>query len=270
MPSPRPPVLALRLLAVAGLCVAISACSEKPKEAPVEEKAPMTAAPLAFARPGPDAEVTLTLPEPIKAYPELHTRLYTEGAADLEAFSEQAKSDRAELLAAGSEPPPFFRSIAWKLPAQSDRLVSAYAEISDYTGGAHPNSNFQTVIWDKARKEAVDARKLFVAGADFSSVDTYLCRQIEAERSRRAETPTTQADSGFTCPKLIESRLALVASKQAGKIGAVEALFAPYDVGPYAEGPYMIRVPQTLLKGLIDPAYAADFAGEPVLPAPAS
>ncbi|UDF05382.1 DUF3298 and DUF4163 domain-containing protein [Asticcacaulis sp. AND118] len=251
------------LITVALCALTLISCSRK-DEAHKDEGPPVAAAPLSFSRPTPDAEVALTFPETVRAFPELHNRLYAEGQGDLNAFVDQAARDRKELSAAGSEAPPYFRSITWTLPAQSEHLASLYAEQSEFTGGAHPNASYQTVLWDKAAKQAIDAHLLFAPNADLSHADAFLCRQIEAERSRRNETPTTQTATGFTCPKLIDSHLALVPSTTSGKIGAVEALFAPYEVGPYAEGAYQIRVPQAVLRGLISPAYAADFAGEPV------
>jgi len=258
--------LVVSAMALSGL-MGLGACSKKP-EKKEDEAPPVAAAPLAFSRPTPDAEVTLTFPDTIRAFPELHNRLYIEGQSDLNAFVDQAVRDRKELSAAGSDAPPYFRSIKWTLPAQSEHLLSVYAERSEFTGGAHPNASYQTILWDKAAKQAIDAKLLFAPNADLSAADSFLCHQIEAERSRRNQTPTTQAATGFTCPKLIDSHLVLVPSLTAGKIGAVEALFAPYEVGPYAEGTFQIRVPQAVLRGLISPAYATDFAGEPV-PAPA-
>lgn len=253
------------LITVAFCALTLASCSRK-DEAHKDDAPPVAAAPLEFAQTTPDAEVKLTFPEAIKAFPDLHNRLYSEGQSELKAFGDQAAKDRKELSAAGSEPPPYFRSITWTLPAQSEHLASLYAEQSEFTGGAHPNANYQSVLWDKTAKQAIDARLLFAPNADLAAADAFLCRQIEAERSRRNQTPTTQTATGFTCPKLIDSHLALVDSTTSGKIGAIEALFAPYEVGPYAEGAYQIRVPQAVLRGLISPAYAADFAGEPVPP----
>ncbi|MDC7683408.1 DUF4163 domain-containing protein [Asticcacaulis sp. BYS171W] len=253
---------ALRLSTIALCFLAVVACSKKEEKG--KSTAPVAESATSFSQSNSDAEVVLSFPDTIKAFPELHVKLYTEGEADLKDFATQAAKDHAELKAAGSEPLPYFRSIKWTLPAQSEHLVSVYADMQDFTGGAHPNTNYQAILWDKDTQQALDTRTLFAQGANLSDADTYLCRQIEAERSKRAETPTTQAATGFTCPKLIDSRIALVPSTTAGKIGALEVLFAPYDVGPYAEGPYQIRIPQAVIRALINPAYAADFAGDPV------
>jgi len=221
-----------------------------------------TAAALDFAQSNPDAQVSLHLPEGVKQYPVLHTRLYDEGRAALEAFIATAHKERGEESADGIQDPAYYHAITWKITAQSPRLVSLYATEDDFEGGAHPNTTFQSVLWDKQASAVVPVNKLIKANADLSGVDAYICRQVEAERSRRSGEPTTQAASGFGCPKFADSHIVLMASGISGKIGAVDALYAPYEVGSYAEGPYEIRVPQTLLNGLINPDYADQFAGD--------
>ena len=254
----------LTVLALAAL-VALAACQKKPKEgAAPANTPPATVAPLAFAKQDADAEVQLTLPEPIKLYPALHARLYNEGQATLTAFIDQAHRDRAQNSADGIEVPPYSHSITWQISAQSPRLVSLYAVEDDYQGGAHPNNTYQALLWDKSANDLVSTGKLFTPGADFRNIDTYVCKQIEAARSKRAGTPISQTGSGFSCPKFAESLLVLIPSLSEGKIGAIDALYGPYDVGSYAEGPYEIRVPQAMLTSILAPEYAGQFGGEPV------
>ncbi|MGZ6041858.1 MAG: PdaC/SigV domain-containing protein [Asticcacaulis sp.] len=244
----------------------ISGC-EKPQSQPVQAATARTAtsnAPLGFARTSPDAQVTLSLPEPIKQYPDLHSRLYSDGETTLTAFMDQAKKSHAEQSADGFPVPAYYQKIEWKISAQSPRLVSLYAEQNDFEGGAHPNTSFKALLWDKDKTALVPASELFAPGADLKGIDAYVCHQIEAERAKRSGQPINQLASGFNCPKFADSKLILIPSTQPGKIGAVDALFAPYEVGPYAEGPYEIRVPQSQLQGLIAPQYAGQFAGDAV------
>ena len=251
-------------LGLAASTLALSACHPKPKTEAASDKPPATVAPLGFALPDKDVQVTLTLPEPIKLYPELHTRLYNEGKAELTAFVDQAHKDRAEASASGMDEPAYYHFINWKIAAQSTRLVSLYAEEEEYAGGAHPNSSFQALLWDKTKDDLISPARLFANGADMKSVDAYVCKQIEAERSKRNSEPTSQTGSGFDCPKFADSKLILIPSTVSGKIGAIDALFAPYEVGPYAEGPYEVRVPQSQLRSVLASDYSDQFAGDAV------
>lgn len=248
-----------------GILVAASACHKKPKDdQPIAATAPAAPVPLTIANSNADAQVNLSLPEAIKLYPELHARLFTEAQTTLTAFMDQAHKDRAQNSADGIEEPPYYHSIVWKIAAQTPRLVSVFSEEDDYQGGAHPNHTIQALLWDKTAKAAIETKRLFRAGADFKTIDAYLCHQVEAERSKRAGEPVSQSGSGFACPKFAESRLVLIPAAAGGKAGAVDALYAPYDVGPYAEGPYEIRVPQTMLADVLAPEFADQFGGEPV------
>ncbi|HTM81719.1 DUF3298 and DUF4163 domain-containing protein [Asticcacaulis sp.] len=247
-----------------GVLVAASACHKKPKDD--QAAAPVAAAtvPLTLAASNPDAQINLTLPEPIRLYPELHARLFKEGQSALTAFMDQAHKDRAQNSADGIEEPPYYHSIVWKIAAQTPRLVSVFSEEDDYQGGAHPNHTIQTLLWDKTTKTEIATKRLFKASADFKAIDAYLCHQVEAERSKRAGEPISQSGTGFACPKFADSRLVLIPATTGGTAGAIDALYAPYDVGPYAEGPYEIRVPQTLLGDVLAPEFADQFGGEAV------
>ena len=256
--------LASAALLLAGL---VGACSREPDSDHMQAgqgQAPGVNVPLGFAQTNPDAQVTLSLPEPLKAYPELHERLYKDGETTLTAFLNQAKKDRAEQSADGFPVPAYYQKIEWKISAQSPRLLSVYAEQNDFEGGAHPNTSFRALLWDKDKAALIPTAELFSPDADLKTVDDYVCHQIEAQRAKRSGQPVNETASGFNCPKFSDSRLILVPSTQPGKIGAVDALYAPYDVGPYAEGPYEIRVPQSQLKGLIAPLYADQFAGDAI------
>ena len=247
-----------------GALVAVSACHKKPKDDQAAAPTAPVAVPLTLAASNPDVQINLTLPEPIRLYPELHARLFNEGQTTLTSFMDQAHKDRAQNSADGIEEPPYYHSIVWKIAAQTPRLVSVFSEEDDYQGGAHPNHTIQTLLWDKTAKTEIATRRLFKTGADFKAIDAYLCHQVEAERSKRAGEPISQSGSGFACPKFANSRLVLIPSAAGGTAGAIDALYAPYDVGPYAEGPYEIRVPQTLLGDVLAPEFANQFGGEAV------
>ena len=251
----------MKSIFVLGLAVlALGACDHKKDKTTASNTPPATVAPLGFAKSDPDAQVSLTLPEPIKLYPELHTRLYNDGVQTLTAFIASAHKDRMD----GIDVLAYSHSINWKISAQSSRFLSLYAEEDDFQGGAHPNNSFQALLWDKTSKDLINTGKLFAPGADLRNVDSYVCQQIEAERSKRAGQPVSQVNDGLACPKIADSHIILIPSTVTGKIGAIDALFAPSEIAPYAEGPYEIRIPQAQLQGLIAPEFADQFAGDGV------
>ena len=223
------------------------------------------AAPMAFESKTPFAEVNLTLPIAIKAQPDLHARLYAAAVRDLREFSEGAQADRTE--AGGDEGlGAYNKSIEITPGAETGKLFSLIRTDSEYTGGAHPNSSFASILWDKALKREVAAADLFTKSGDLSALDTALCAAINAEKRKRdpqAQTVSLSGSDMWKCPRASTIPFVLATGTQPGKAGGLVFLIGPYQVGPYAEGAYEVTVPQSAFRSLLAPAYADEFAGEP-------
>lgn len=220
---------------------------------------------MAFESKTPFAEVSLTLPIAIKAQPDLHARLYAAAVRDLREFSEGAQADRTE--AGGDEgQSPYDKSIEITPGAETGKLFSLIRTNSEYTGGAHPNSSFAAILWDKALKREVAAADLFTKTVDLSALDAALCAAINAEKKKRdpqAETVALTGSEMWKCPRASSVPFVLATGTQPGKAGGLIFLIGPYQVGPYSEGAYEVTVPQSAFRALLAPAYADEFAGEP-------
>ena len=107
-----------------------------------------------------------------------------------------------------------------------------------------------------------------------SALDSLLCSALNVEKKARdPEAPTlTLGTSGadWNCPAASDTPFVLAASTEPGKAGGLLFLIGPYQAGPYAEGSYSIAVPQAAIRALLAPAYADEFAGTPIVPAPAN
>ena len=229
------------------------------------------AAPMAFESKTAFAEVSLTLPVAIKAQPDLHARLYAAAVRDLREFSEGAQADRTE--AGGDEGMGAYdKSIEITTGAETGKLFSLIRTDSEYTGGAHPNSSFAAILWDKALKREVPAADLFTKTGDLSALDIALCAAINAEKKKRdpqAETVSLTGSDMWKCPRAASIPFVLAQGTRPGKAGGLVFLIGPYQVGPYSDGSYEVTVPQSAFRALLAPAYADEFAGEPK-PGPAA
>jgi hypothetical protein len=100
-----------------------------------------------------------------------------------------------------------------------------------------------------------------------AALDRALCDAINAARTDFVGEPSTlavgDADAAWACPRAIETPFVLAPSTTVGRAGGLEFLIGPYIVGPYAEGAYRIVVPQAAFRGLLNQAYAGEFAGAP-------
>lgn len=260
------------LYALAALTL-VAACQRR-EEAEAPDATPMTgaaetpadqAAPLTYSRETAYAEVQLTLPPEIVAYPDLHAALYGEEVRRLREFLEGAQSVHTEY--GGEEMPPYEQTITYEPAGESARLFSLRETSSEYTGGAHGMYGFSGVLWDRTTDRRIEPVTLFRTGADMAALDRALCDAINAARTELVGEPSTLAvgdeDAPWACPRAIETPFVLAPSQTPGRAGGLEFLIGPYIVGPYAEGAYQIVVPQTAFRGLLNPAFAGEFAGAP-------
>lgn len=285
-PSKRPLIIGgavVAVLAAGAIAVTVTvingrddkAAPASPPPAAADASAPTAAAaPFAYKSSTPYAEVELTLPRSLQTQAELHKRLYDAAVRDLHAFSEGSQADRTE---AGGDMGmgPYQKTIQFDSEVETAHLVSLARTDYEFTGGAHGNSTFAGVLWDKSLKAQVTSAALFRRGADLSAIDAALCAAVNAEKKARdpaAETLTLgKSAETWSCPKASETAFVLAAGSVPGKAGGLTFLIGPYVVGPYSDGPMFVNVPQSVFRALLDPAYVDEFAGEPTpLPRPAN
>ena len=255
------PTLRLALLGTA-VALSLAACNRDPKPAEGQQAEASAAAegPLSYVSTTPYAKVKLTLPEAVKAFPELYQKLYSEEVGKLKDYTEGAQSDRSEFGSA--DLPPYEKQIIYSNPVETDRLFSMLRTDFDYSGGAHPNTYATGLLWDKTSKKLLTAADLFAADADKAALGRTLCDAVnQAKKGREGAIPLGGSDGMWTCPDLKKVPVVLAASDAAGKASGITFLLNAYDVGPYVEGAYYLTIPfATLGKGL-NPVFAADFGG---------
>ncbi|QTC91505.1 DUF3298 and DUF4163 domain-containing protein [Brevundimonas goettingensis] len=267
------------LLLTAATAATLSACNrdkDKPAApAPVPAatvaETPATAgAPFGYKSETPYATVELKLPQAVQTQPDLHVRLYADSVKDLKAFVEGAQADRTE--AGGDQGMPAYESlITFDTPVETGKLFSLARSDYEFTGGAHGNTAYTGVLWDKAMKRPVAVSGLLKPGVALSSLDNLLCAAVNAEKKKRdpqAETVSLNPKdaSGWSCPHAADTPVVLAPGTEPGKAGGLVFLVGPYQVGPYAEGAYQVPLPQAAIRSLLAPAYADEFAGSPVMP----
>lgn len=270
MPSIAPPCLrALLLTAVAA--AALSACNRDREPAPPETAAPGAAAvvtpadaaaPMSFESKTPWADVRLTLPDGLKAQTDLHARLYAEEVRRLRQFTEGAQGELTEA-GADTDRPKYEKAIAITVAAETAKLLSLKRVDFDYSGGAHPNTLTDGLLWDKALKRRVGIADLFGKGVDLTILDEALCSAVNA--AKRARVPdgasVTLGGKDFSCPRAVDTHFVLTPGDTPGKAAGLTFLIGPYQVGPYAEGAYEIAVPAAVFRSLLAVAYSSEFGG---------
>ena len=228
--------------------------------------------PAFAANPKPDlafrnkaATVTVLIDAALKRDPALAADLLGEG-------KRWADEQRAEADASRKEVPERFRQRGYTYERNyrmRSEIAGRYINIVriDYgeTGGSHPNSDLNTIIWDKQAGKRISIRPFFTDTADGSAALKAMRGQIVAaltaeKKARGADVDPDRFDT--IEPKLLKiGAVTLAPSTEAGKSSGLTFHYPPYAVGPYAEGEYVAFVSWETLKPYLTPEGTKIFGG---------
>lgn len=167
----------------------------------------------------------------------------------------------AEAAASRKEDPQFFKDGGWDFERKyairsvvAERYVSVLRNDYMDTHGAHPNSDVNTILWDKMDGKRISIRPFFTEtadnGATMKAMVKAVVASLRAEKKKRG-TSETATDEWFKelAPSLLKiGAVTLAPSTDAGKSSGLTFHYPPYAVGPYAEGEYVAFVPWETLK----------------------
>jgi hypothetical protein len=226
------------------------------------------------ADPKPDAsiknknvETNVYLDSKIKADAALAADCLAEGRKWIDKNVADADKER-------KQDPQMFRNGAWSMERKYETrsvVDGHYVSIirSDYmdSGGAHPNSDVNTILWDKIANKRISIRPFFTETADSGPTMKAMVKAVivslNVERKKRdaGETATDEWYKDLKPTLLKIGAVTLAPSTEAGKSSGLTFHYPPYAVGPYAEGEYLAFVPWETLKPYLTPEGAKIFGG---------
>jgi hypothetical protein len=192
------------------------------------------------AEPRPEAaiknksvEASVFLDDKIKADAVLSADCLTEGRKWID-------KNAAEAAASRKQDPVMFRNGAWSFErnyAVRSVVDGHYVSIvrSDYmnTGGAHPNSDVDTILWDATAKKRISIRPFFTETADNGPTmkamlkDVIASLNIEKKKRDTTETATAEWYKGLE-PKLLKiGAVTLAPSTEADKSSGLTFHYPP-------------------------------------------
>lgn len=230
--------------------------------------------PARAADPKPDATVKtrsidarVFLDDKIKADSALATNCLVEGKTWLD-------KNAAEAAASRKADPQFFKDGGWDFERKytvrsvvADRYVSVLRDDYMDTHGAHPNSNVDTILWDKAENKRISIRPFFTEtaanGPTMKAMVQGVIASLKAEKKKRdtSETATEEWFKGIEPNLLKIGAVTLAPSTETGKSSGLTFHYPPYAVGPYAEGEYVAFVPWETLKPYLTAEGTRIFGG---------
>lgn len=148
----------------------------------------------------------------------------------------------------------------WDVVANLPRFLSLSAAFYNYSGGAHGNYAWDTLVWDRTAKKAFDPKAMFISPAALqAALGGPWCKALKAERTKRLGADYSD-DGFFQCPP-IEDLTVLVGSSDRKSFNRIGLIAAPYVAGSYAEGAYELTFPVTAkVRAAVKPEYRAAFA----------
>jgi hypothetical protein len=214
-----------------------------------------------------NVEASVLLDDRIKADAALAADCLAEGKKWIDKNAADAEASR-------KQDPVMFRNGAWTFERKytvrsvvDGRYVSIVRDEYMDTGGAHPNSDVDTILWDTAAKKRISIRPFFTETADNGPTMTAMRKAVTAslniEKKKRdtSETATAEWYKGLE-PKLLKiGAVTLAPSTEAGKSSGLTFHYPPYAVGPYVEGQYVAFVPWETLKPYLTPEGMTIFGG---------
>lgn len=230
--------------------------------------------PALAAEPKPDAaintkavEANVIVAAQIKSDPALAAYCLADGRKWIDKQAADAAKER-------KADPELFRDGKWSFERKyavrsvvADRYVSVVRDDYMDTRGAHPNTDVNTILWDKAAAKPISIRPFFTETADngpaLKAMQKAIIASLTAEKKKR-EAAETATDEWFKelKPTLLKiGAVTLAPSTEAGKSSGLTFHYPPYAVGPYAEGQYVAFVPWETLKPYLSPEGQAIFAG---------
>jgi uncharacterized protein YndB with AHSA1/START domain len=233
------------------------------------------ASPAIAADPKPDfaqktrsIDASIFLDAAIKSDPALAADCLAEG-------QKWVAKQRAEADKERKATPEMFRGGAWTFERKyqtrsvvAGRYVSIVRADDTNTGGAHPNFDVNTILWDKTVNKRISIRPFFSETADggptLKSIAAAIIASLKTEKKARGVEPEPDADGSFGIePKLLKiGAVTLAPSTEAGRSSGLTFHFPPSAVGAYAEGEYVAFVPWEKLKPYVNAEGAGIFGGE--------
>lgn len=264
---------------LATLALVLSSCDRDHQTPAVH--APAQRAASSVARPVPAALLQDVIERDPRyiigiSYPPIANQ-YPGLAAVLRHYADAARTELMQAVAGlGQQKPtaPYDLSLSFTQVLATSQLVVIAADGSSYTGGAHDAPLVARFVWLPQENRPLTASGLIPDPAAWRTISSEVRAQLQAALVQRVDAdhlpPADRADVIKQAGHMIEegtgpdvsnfSQFEPVVSPD-GRIVALRFVFAPYQVGPYADGTQTVDMPADVLLPSIAPAYRHLFVG---------
>lgn len=207
-------------------------------------------------------EFDYSYPAAAAAIPPLRDWLEADLARTRASLASDARDAAKDAKAEGFPFNAYSASSEWQVVTDLPGWLSLSTLVGNYTGGAHPNYGFDTILWDKAANRKRTATDLFTSKAALkAAVLKAFCAELQKQRAKKraGEEPGDPDDDFNKCIDPAEQTV-ILGSKSRKGFDRIGFLISPYAAGPYAEGSYEVTLPVTAaVVAAVKPEYKAAF-----------
>lgn len=202
-------------------------------------------------------------PSEAAAISPLDRKLRNQMVKDYREALASAREDEAAAREQKRSYHPDYFSIAWSTAGQTPRLLSLQSELSTFTGGAHPNTSYKALLFDRRTRKQISVNALLTGRGNLAMLmRSNYCTTLDAERLKRREGEQMGAEFD-QCPKFSDLAIAPADKDKDGRFDTIAFVASPYVAGPYVEGEYDIALPVTArLVAAFKPAYRDSFEAQ--------
>lgn len=143
-------------------------------------------------------------------------------------------------------PGPWGLYIDYEIFQFSPMMLSLKFTVSNYTGGAHGNSYFQTYLFDLEHERLLTLEDIFAPGTDIVSLLAPIVRQdLAAQQGEYADIQWIQDGTSS-----LEAYMNFVITPE-----TLFFFFPPYQVAAYAVGALTVPIPLSQISGTLMPPF---------------
>lgn len=192
-------------------------------------------------------EFSYAYPAAAGAIPALKSLLDGELEKARTELVSDARQGQADATANGYPFNTYSHSTDWEVVTDLPAWLSMSSLIGFYSGGAHPNYVYDTILWDKIAGKRRAPSDLFASKAALAAaIRDPFCKELDRQRARKRQGQ--DLGGGVTeFEKCIDpaEQTVILGSSNGKAFDRIGILVAPYNAGPYAEGSYEVTVPVT-------------------------
>jgi hypothetical protein len=159
---------------------------------------------------------------------------------------------------------PYSLDANWRVTFENDHVISLSTNTFVDQNGAHPNGEFDSIVWDKRTNRVVPFHELFVAARAPEAFKAIAAAARKAwvrsmTEKAGADADMSEADQGIGADEKKLGHYALTYAKGDTKANGIVLLYGPGETWPHVLGDFRLSIPVAVFRDYLTPAWRAEF-----------